>query len=565
MTTFRLAAKNVTRYKKKTRAIFLAVFLSVFLVEFFMGFLDGFSVNAVEQLLSGTGHIKIRHEDLEEKLDMMPIDLTVKDYQTVLKKIKSIPELSDAEVSANFSFGVTVIHDLTQFDDEGYMIGDGESYSVNMQCIAINPNDSEFYQKYIDHKTEGEFINGKRQVFISRVMKDLLKVKLHDNIQVLTPVKWDYYNEEKVDDFNYLAYEIVGFFDTGSKKENENIFFCDLFGAQELLMFEDPYAENSFHRATEIKILLPDYKKAGVVSELIKPYIKEFYIKKSYEDTIETIVELSLPNYKESKEMGFVLLKYQNKIQTKIADEEMENEFFSGENAKYKNNEKVKSIFDNMINLQKEEKRRIRYKNEILKIVRNSFTEYEEKLRNAKKIRPHLSGFIEWSITHKKYLKSESYFEFQANLMAMLEQMDTFVFIFVFIILLAALISITNIILVSMFERFRIFGTMRAIGLKKRQLIRLLIIEAGVVGSIASLLGIIFGGVLVLIFQKYGIYMGDFSDSVEFMTSNYIYTYFDPIVALQVMSFGIILSIVSTLYPALYVSKLEPIKALHYL
>jgi len=64
-----------------------------------------------------------------------------------------------------------------------------------------------------------------------------------------------------------------------------------------------------------------------------------------------------------------------------------------------------------------------------------------------------------------------------------------FELIMVFIVLIVVSTGIINTVLISVFERIRDIGTMRAIGMRKVQVLSIILIEAGILGFFASIYG----------------------------------------------------------------------------
>ncbi len=95
-----------------------------------------------------------------------------------------------------------------------------------------------------------------------------------------------------------------------------------------------------------------------------------------------------------------------------------------------------------------------------------------------------------------------------AGLLSMVEVMDIFVWVFNLIVIVVAVTVITNAILMNMFDRMREFGTLRAIGLRRGRLVRLIMLEGAVLGVLGSALGLAAGIPVVLYFQGRGLDWG---------------------------------------------------------
>ncbi|MFW5987650.1 MAG: ABC transporter permease [Methanohalophilus sp.] len=119
--------------------------------------------------------------------------------------------------------------------------------------------------------------------------------------------------------------------------------------------------------------------------------------------------------------------------------------------------------------------------------------------------------------------------------------------------LLVAGVSILNVMLMSTMERTREIGIMKAVGASRSDVLRMFLLEALILGIIASLLG---GFVTVA---------GSFT-LIYFIMGDVTY-FFDPTTFLYIIAgifFGIITSLIGGLYPAWKASMMNPLDALRY-
>jgi putative ABC transport system permease protein len=127
----------------------------------------------------------------------------------------------------------------------------------------------------------------------------------------------------------------------------------------------------------------------------------------------------------------------------------------------------------------------------------------------------------------------------------------------------AAAVGIVNAMLMSVHERTREIGTIRALGLRRAGVVRLFLLEGFVLGSVAASLGILIGGALVLHLGARGIAMDTIT--LAWMAGG---DRLEPVleggsVARAAVAI-VLLSTLAAVYPARVASRLEPREALHH-
>ncbi len=136
-------------------------------------------------------------------------------------------------------------------------------------------------------------------------------------------------------------------------------------------------------------------------------------------------------------------------------------------------------------------------------------------------------------------------------------------FIYIFLVILASFVIINTMIMIVN-ERTREIGMMSALGLEKREILYLFLIEGAIMGGIGSLIGSVFGGVLTNIMSQVGI---DFGSTLEGFSSDiFISSTMYPVFSYQNIVFGFILGLIvvtiACVIPARRAAKLEPTDAL---
>jgi putative ABC transport system permease protein len=124
--------------------------------------------------------------------------------------------------------------------------------------------------------------------------------------------------------------------------------------------------------------------------------------------------------------------------------------------------------------------------------------------------------------------------------------------------LLVAGVGIMNIMIVSLLERTREIGILKALGMKSRTVLSIFLCESVIIGLIGALLGIVLGWVLgnvVIRVISSGLLGGAALNIVPILTLE---------VGLLALGFGVGVSVIFALYPAWRASKLKPVDALRY-
>jgi putative ABC transport system permease protein len=126
--------------------------------------------------------------------------------------------------------------------------------------------------------------------------------------------------------------------------------------------------------------------------------------------------------------------------------------------------------------------------------------------------------------------------------------------------LLVAGIGIMNIMIVSLIERTREIGILKALGMKSRTVLTIFLGESVIIGLMGAVIGIVAGWFLSIITARVlgsGMFGG--GDSGFAITP-----LLTPEVVFGALLFGIGVSVIFALYPAWRASKLKPVDALRY-
>jgi putative ABC transport system permease protein len=131
--------------------------------------------------------------------------------------------------------------------------------------------------------------------------------------------------------------------------------------------------------------------------------------------------------------------------------------------------------------------------------------------------------------------------------------------------LLVAGIGIMNTMYVSVSERTREIGILKALGIKNSSVLKIFLSETLIIGFIGGLLGLLVGYLFASVFgssliSSSSIRLGGGKASSSLTTA--ITAIMTPTLALQGIGFGILLSVIFGLYPAWKASKKTPVDAL---
>jgi putative ABC transport system permease protein len=125
--------------------------------------------------------------------------------------------------------------------------------------------------------------------------------------------------------------------------------------------------------------------------------------------------------------------------------------------------------------------------------------------------------------------------------------------------LLVAGIGIMNIMIVSLIERTREIGILKALGMKSRTVLTIFLGESVIIGLIGAVVGIILGWILANVTARV-LGSGVFGGGGGFKITPLL----TPEVLVGALVFGIGISVIFALYPAWRASKLKPVEALRY-
>ncbi len=152
--------------------------------------------------------------------------------------------------------------------------------------------------------------------------------------------------------------------------------------------------------------------------------------------------------------------------------------------------------------------------------------------------------------------------EISPEMSLLTDSMDQYMYIFILIILLALCFGIINTMLMAVLDRTKEIGMLMAIGMNKRKLFSMIIIESVLLTFTGGILGIVIGSGITKIFETHPINLSMFAEGLEsYGFAAQVYTSLEGTMLLVVTILVIITGILSAIYPARKAVKLNPAEA----
>lgn len=164
---------------------------------------------------------------------------------------------------------------------------------------------------------------------------------------------------------------------------------------------------------------------------------------------------------------------------------------------------------------------------------------------------------------------SYTFNDLQGGFLALLKQKGTSGNIMSFLILLIAAIGIVNSVLMSVYERIREVGVLKAMGIKPAEILRMFMYEGIIIGLIGSLLGLLLAFItnvwMVTVGMDWsGMMKGASTTSMGMPVSMVFYGQWNPGTFIGMFLFGMIISIAASYVPARKAAKMQATDCLHF-
>lgn len=125
-----------------------------------------------------------------------------------------------------------------------------------------------------------------------------------------------------------------------------------------------------------------------------------------------------------------------------------------------------------------------------------------------------------------------------------------------------ALTTVANTVLMSVMERTREIGSLRALGVFRGTITRMILLESVLVGVLGTAVGLAVGMGVSLWLNRVGIDLTSVLDDFSIPINPIIYPDPDLSTALRVSLFGLIVAVIAAWYPARVATRLQPARAL---
>ncbi len=161
------------------------------------------------------------------------------------------------------------------------------------------------------------------------------------------------------------------------------------------------------------------------------------------------------------------------------------------------------------------------------------------------------------------HLSVQSWKDLAPELKLMDEMIGLQLNIFLGVILFALLFGITNTMLMSVLERVREFGVLMAIGMKRRRVFSMIIIETITLSLVGGIVGMILASITIAYFGYAGINLSAFTAGLsEWGLGSILYPHLPIYFYVSITIMILITAVFSAVYPAVKAIRLKPATAI---
>jgi len=165
----------------------------------------------------------------------------------------------------------------------------------------------------------------------------------------------------------------------------------------------------------------------------------------------------------------------------------------------------------------------------------------------------------------KDSLEILAYSDLEKYFTSAMEMIEYFEWIFYFILLIGVALILFDSIMMSIYERMQELGIMHAIGSRPGFIFFMVMYESILLTMIGSVLGILFGGSIILYYQIYGLDLSYFAEGLEGVgkMGSTIYPSITPKDIIETLIYPLVLSVIAAFFPALKAVKISPVRSIY--
>jgi putative ABC transport system permease protein len=168
------------------------------------------------------------------------------------------------------------------------------------------------------------------------------------------------------------------------------------------------------------------------------------------------------------------------------------------------------------------------------------------------------------------HLATYTFAELGAGVLELVRQKKIWGVFMTLVLLLIAAVGIVNSVLMSVYERIREVGVLRAMGFEGSEIMKMFMFEGAMIGFLGSLVGILLGIATVLVLTTYGyplekIYGDMYVDTSGFPMWGTIYGEWNIPLIIGSFLFGLITSILASIPPAKKAAQMEVTQAIRFI
>lgn len=176
-----------------------------------------------------------------------------------------------------------------------------------------------------------------------------------------------------------------------------------------------------------------------------------------------------------------------------------------------------------------------------------------KEIFKVKEIRKHTLGQVEYPFYIRDWM------EINQSLFSALKLEKTAMFIILTLIILVAAFNIASALIMMVMEKTKDIAVLKAMGATHAMIRTIFIVKGLIIGFLGTVLGTVSGVVVCMLLKRY-----DFIRLPEAYPFSTLPVQLDPLVVMLTAVSAIIICFVSTLYPSIKASKMDPVEAIRY-